>query len=369
MKKKHLICKFIASLLLISIVYLLWPSASVSIDPHKKQELDLTLTQNLFYIDENNYDTSMKEVVNPYISQYATAGYITTPDAANLYYSQYIQDHSIGHIVISHGFTESIPKYAETIYYFLKAGYNVSILEHRGHGYSQRFVDDPSKVSIDDFDTYIEDFKIFMDTVVTPSLITQPCYLYAHSMGGGIGARFLETYATYFDAAVLSAPMLEVNTNGIPTRLAYVVAKIANRIGLGENYVFGHGPYDGIFNFEDCATSSEIRGNYLFSLKDNDPNLRTNGATFSWLECALSGSRLASINSACIEIPILLFQAGEDTLVMDNGQNIFVNNAPNAKLIRVENARHELYCSTQEIMVPYFNTIFSFYNSVAEASS
>ena len=34
-------------------------------------------------------------------------------------------------------------------------------------------------------------------------------------MGGAIGAKFLEDYPEYFDRAVLSSPMLEINTGKI----------------------------------------------------------------------------------------------------------------------------------------------------------
>ena len=92
--------------------------------------------------------------------------------------------------------------------------------------------------------------------------------------------------------------------------------------------------------------------------------IRTNGATFNWLSASLKGSELASENSDKVNIPVLLFQSGQDTLVKPNGQNTFVNNAPQATLIYVADAKHELYCEVQEIMVPYFNTIFNFFNEL-----
>ena len=40
----------------------------------------------------------------------------------------------------------------------------------------------------------------------------QKLFLFAHSMGGAIGADFLEEYPEYFNSAILSAPMFQVNT-------------------------------------------------------------------------------------------------------------------------------------------------------------
>ena len=364
MKRKHVKYGALIGLLLVVTLMVSGMFASSPIDATKKQNLDLSLTDTRFYIDESNYLDSMNQVVVPYIEQYKTSGYFTTSDNANIYYTQYLLEEPKGHIAISHGFTEFSQKYYETIYYFLMEGYNVSILEHRGHGHSDRLIDDPSKVYIEDFDTYISDFKTFMDTVVQPTLDNKPCYLYAHSMGGAIGARFLEEYPGYFDAAVLSSPMLEIATGGVPIPLAKLIAKTATITGFGKSYVFGQKAFEAVSDFENAPTTSKARYDYALDYRLNDTMYQLNAATFSWLNTALNGSKAASENSHLVEIPVLVFQSENDTFVQPGGQNKFVNNAPNATLVFAKNAKHELYCETQEIMVPYFNTIFNFFNSI-----
>lgn len=49
-------------------------------------------------------------------------------------------------------------KFEEVIYYFLCKGYSVYIPEHRGHGNSDRETDDLSKVYVDGFDKYVNEF-------------------------------------------------------------------------------------------------------------------------------------------------------------------------------------------------------------------
>ena len=70
-----------------------------------------------------------------------------------------------GAVVISYGFTENARKYSELIWYFLLDGYSVCVLEHRGHGFSVRDVDDPSVVWIDDWRRYVADLAKFAETV------------------------------------------------------------------------------------------------------------------------------------------------------------------------------------------------------------
>lgn len=63
-------------------------------------------------------------------------------------------------------------------------------------------------------------------------------------MGGGIAARFVEMYPEYFAAAVLSAPMMEVDTGSVNATLARTIANSMVRLGKGVDYVLGQGPYE-----------------------------------------------------------------------------------------------------------------------------
>lgn len=71
-------------------------------------------------------------------------------------------------------------------------------------------------------------------------------------------------------------------------------------------------------------------------------------------------------NAGKATTPIMIFQASDDTYVLPEGHYIFVNGAPNTELVLVENSQHEIYLSKNEIMVPYFNTIFNFFEEYAE---
>ena len=343
---------------LIACVYFLQPA---NVPAQNMQVLDLSKSENSFYIDESNYESSMRHIVIPYLDQYRSTGYFTEPEGAKLYYEQYLLPDAKAHIAISHGFTEFTHKYQEVIYYFLKSGYSVSIMDHRGHGYSDRLTNDPYLVQIDSFDTYVSDFKTFMDQVVKPSAKDMPCYLYAHSMGGAIGALFLETYPGYFDKAILTSPMLEINSGSIPMAIAKPFTKLALLTGFDEAYLVGHSPFTGIPDFSSSCTSSEARYDYAFSQRINEPRFQTFAGCYNWFLEATKATDQATKNAARVEIPVLVFQSGMDTLVKDNGQNIFVNQAPNASLIRVEHAKHELYGAQNEVLIPYFNTVLDFY--------
>ena len=85
-----------------------------------------------------------------------------------------------------------------------------------------------------------------MDEVVKKK--GESVFLFAHSMGGGIGALFLEKYQEYFEKAVLSSPMMEINTGNYSENMAYLISKFFIYVGKGNNYIFGQGPFNGEYN-------------------------------------------------------------------------------------------------------------------------
>ncbi len=329
----------------------------------KAYKLDFSLNKNIFYIDEKNYKNSILNKVEPYLEKYKKTGYCNPKKDIYIYYEHYINYNSSKVVVISHGFTGFGAKYTETIYYFLKKGYSVFIMDHRGHGNSTREVDDLSLVHIDDFDYYVEDFAFFVKTVVKPIIKEKECILYAHSMGGAIGARVLQKYPNLFDKAILSSPMMEPSI-GYPKILIKIITRLMIFLGKGKDYVFTHHSYDGIRDYNKFSSTSEVRFNSIFDKIQNNNRYQTYGGSFKWVQQSLNVTDqiLKIKNLEKIKIPVLVFQAERDTLVEASGIYKFVNNVPSSKLIFVPKSKHELFSAKNKILIPYFNSIFKFIN-------
>lgn len=187
--------------------------------PTTYPQLDLTLKENRFFINEDTYEKEMIENILPFLETHKTNGTFSSQDGTALYYEQYLLPEPKAHVIMLHGFTENVQKYKEPIYYFLKQGYSVSLLDHRSHGYSERQSDDIYQVHIDSFEDYVQDLHTFLTDVVTKDSDLQ-YFLYAHSMGGAIGSRYLELYPETFTAAVLSSPMMAIDTGNVPELLS-----------------------------------------------------------------------------------------------------------------------------------------------------
>ena len=324
-------------------------------------------------VSEDDYYDEMKYSVEPYLDSIKRSVTLSASrDGHRIYYETFKSgEESRGSVVILHGFTEFIRKYSEIIYYFNQQGYDVYMIEHYGHGYSERrsdVGDNLSKVAVDEFEVYTDDLKQFMDEVVIPESKGRKLVLFAHSMGGGIGTRFLELYPEIFDYAVLSSPMIGINTNGIPEWIAKFISGSANLFGAGDGYVFGHYDWDAVESFSDpsCPATSYPRYYYFFEMRKEDEYHQTYGATWSWLNASLKATEKMVKKSEAekVEIPVLMLQAEVDSLVRNDRQLEFASRAKNVHVVKCPDAHHEIFNSPDAIANAYWVTVFDFLDGV-----
>ena len=107
----------------------------------------------------------MDTVVRPYLAERMIMEYCWREKGKKIFCARARADNPKGVVIISHGFTETIEKHLETIYYFLCGGYHVYMPEHCGHGRSYRLCGegDLSLVHVDDYRRYVEDLLFIRD--------------------------------------------------------------------------------------------------------------------------------------------------------------------------------------------------------------
>lgn len=315
-------------------------------------------------ITEENYTETMKSLVEPYLESRLESGYIREQNDIDLYYEKYTIDNAKANIVISHGFAENLEKYHEVIYYFLRSGYNVFAVEHRGHGKSGNLgIQDSSQMNVESFDEYITDFKCFLDKVVVPNNKNKKMFLYSHSLGSLIGTAILEEYPEYFDSAIFSSPMMQLNTGLVPDFIAKLIVDVAVRLQYDDEYVLGQKPYAEETSKSLNTTSSLERYNYINDIIKNNKIYQKGGVSYQWLYEAFSTIEdiYKPEKIKKIDIPILLFQAEDDTYVNSKGQNEFDKYAKNCELINIKDSKHEIYIESDIIQKPYFEKVLDFY--------
>lgn len=314
---------------------------------------------------EEKYDETMESVVLPYLKQRKTERYCEREEGNRIFYIRCLADNPRGIAVISHGYTETIEKHLENIYYFLCGGYHVFMPEHCGHGHSYRMCSDTKDLSlihVDDYIRYVEDLLFIVHSAAKdfPAL---PILLYGHSMGGGIAAAAAARAPELFSKLILSSPMIRPSSAPVPWPLTCLIAKTFCMAGKPERYVKGNHPYEGPELFADSASVSEARFNYYQQKRCREPLYQMNAASYGWLwQSARLNRYLQQKAWRLIACPVLVFQADNENYVSKEEQIRFVKKLNrkkpgNAKLIGLPGTKHEIFNSGTDLLGRYWEWI------------
>ena len=320
-------------------------------------------------ISETNFSSDMDNEVIPFLTPIRQCDYLpidaSRGDAGRLYYETYCPPNAHSALVISHGFCETIEKYKEVIYYFVKMGFQVYLADQRGHGRSLRDTGHANMVHINRFEDYVETLHHFVLSVVKPKTRSIPLYLYAHSMGGGIGALYLETYPDTFQKAILTSPMLAISMGPVPAFLAKGLGFLMVKLGRAESYAPGQHAFISGEKWEESGSACEERFRYYQQKKESTPLFQNSGSCYGWAYQSLCACHRITQKRNCakITVPVLVFQSKNDTFVKASAIRRFVQYTTTAKLVSIEGSRHEIYNSHQKVLIPYYQEIFRFLES------
>lgn len=257
-----------------------------------------------------------------------------------------------GTVVILNGRSEFIEKYFEIVNAFLTRGFCVATLDWRGQGLSDRSLPNPHKGHVANFDFYVSDLRLVIETFVEPSC-PGPFRAVCHSMGGNIGLRYLGTHPETFSAALFSAPMWGIGGAARTSVLVRGISVVTNLLGLEAGYVPGTGgdwapdayPFEG-----NTLTNDPERFERAASQVLSEPALALGGPTLGWVRQAIASMDIVHSEGfpEAIEIPIAVCTAGDDALVSVDSQQLIAVRLPNARHLIIEGAKHELLMEVDE---------------------
>lgn len=316
---------------------------------------------------EKEYDTVMKETVEPYLKKHRKSGYISSYDGiGKIHVMRYLAEEPKGVIVICHGYTESAPKYDELVYYFLQAGYHVYLPEHCGHGLSYRLTKDPSLVHIDNWKRYVRDFLHVCEYIRKkhPDLHLN---LFAHSMGGAIGGIAATWKPEWFYRVILNSPMIRPRTANVPWVISASVSGLQCLFGRSEEYVLGQHPYDANETFETSASTSRPRFNRFNNRRKTHKYMQICAASYGWLFASTEMSwYLKGIAWKLYRAPMLLIQAEQDDYVWGNeicrfARRIQRYEGASCEFLYLPGTKHETYSCDDKTMQYYVNKVLTFF--------
>ena len=258
-----------------------------------------------------------------------------------------------GTFIVLGGMGGFLELYQETADVLTQMGYDVYSFDWRGQGGSTRLSSVNSLLHVKEFREYISDLDFFMTTIIHKKA-QKPLYLMAISMGGHLALRYLHFNPNTFSAAILLAPMIEINTTPYPALAARLLTNSYVVLGLGERFAPGYQPFD----FKGCTKkfNEDRQGDlsrYLFrcmTLSQN-PNLAVGGPSFYWLKAAFESCDLVCNPSYLkkIKTPCLMIISGKDHLIKTDAQITSCKNLSSCQSQYYEKAHHNLLMDSDTI--------------------
>lgn len=260
------------------------------------------------------------------------------------------------------GYTEFIEKHLETVGELTARGFAVATLDWRGQGLSTRHLADRHRGHIDRMETHLEDLQAVLDRL--DGFHDGPLTVVAHSMGGHIALRYCMAAPERVARAVLVAPMLGIGRRGLPAGLARLLVEGFCLTPMLERYIFGgagYGPrrrrFEGNF-----LTGDRQRFEHLHQLLATTPELAVGDPTFAWVRAAMRSIALLMARGTLerIRTPLLLALAGRERVVSNAAIEAAARRLPNARLVRLDEARHEILRESEPIRRAFWVAVDAF---------
>jgi lysophospholipase len=272
-------------------------------------------------------------------------------------------------ILLLNGRGDYIEKYAELVEDLLANGYAVATMDWRGQGLSGETTKPPRRTHINDFTLWVDDAKLWFETVVTPHC-PGPFKLLGHSMGGHLGLRLLHDLPGKIEKAVLLVPMLELQIHPFSSTFIRRAAKIVAALGFGARFAFGQNPYSPKAHSEtrmNRLTSDKVRFAQEEEAIKANPALAIGGVSFGWLVAAFNSTALLMSRgyAEAIVTPTLVFAAEREMLISNVTNAAFVGRMLHATYEVIADGRHELLRERDEIRQSVLAKLLHFFQSPA----
>lgn len=266
-----------------------------------------------------------------------------------------------GTIVVACGRGDYIERWFETIGDLARRRFDVAIFDFRGQGGSQRRYADRYRDGLRSFSEYDDDLESLMRKLVLPDCVP-PFYALGHSTGGLVILRALRT-RTWFEKAVLCAPLLGIVAGAWPMPVVRLMCALMPAVGLGRVILPGQGKRPlGLKDFTgNNLTADKARYVRSATTLDEHPVLGVGGPTFGWLAAALRAmDGISSLSGNCFRAPVLIVGAGRDRIVATEAQHQLARRVAGVSCVVIPEARHEILCESDAIREQFFAAFDTF---------
>ncbi len=319
---------------------------------------------------EPQFSKFISETIEPFWERYATPGQFINRQGLTIHFVEVGNDDASHTIVISPGRVEGYLKYKELAFDFVSQGFRVFIIDHQGQGLSSRLLVNRQKGHVQHFDDYSSDFNQFLTEIVEPKVVGS-LSLVAHSMGSAIALRYLQTHQHKINKAIFSSPMWGLPTGPIPATVLKPMVKSAawfvEQVKPQSPYFLGSMDYEALPFDSNPLTHCKVRYQYFRDTYEKNPDLKLGGITYSWVLASINALDKAYDQLDRVNIPVMVFQAGDDNVVDNSAQDKFCerlkevgNECETGVPIVMKGARHEIFIEQDSIRNKALNKVLWF---------
>lgn len=245
-----------------------------------------------------------------------------------------------GSLLFAGGRGDFVEKCLEAFAHWRGRGWSVSSFDWRGQGKSKGAI---VGGHLDSFDILLEDLAALVEDWRAGS--PGPHVIVGHSMGAHMLLRLLIERPPPIAAAVLTAPMIDVNSGPIPPRAARLTAAAASRIGFAQRPLWGaplaRAPAGS--KRQQVLTNCLERYEDELSWWEREGEFAPSPPTFGWLHASYRSARLFTPRRlARVDLPILLVGVEQDRLVSADAIRRAAAALPRAELTMFDDCAHEI---------------------------
>jgi len=236
-----------------------------------------------------------------------------------------------GVIMVVHGIGEHSGRYEKLAHDFVKVGFAVGALDHRGHGKSEG-----KRVQVEKFDDLTDDLSTYEELLRTRYPAPLPLFLVAHSMGGLISLRYLtrsassEVATSEVSGLVLSSAAAAKPTD-IPDVTIFIgklLAKVLPDFGVAS------------LNLDKISRDPQVLIDY-----NNDPLV-----TVGKVRARMGSELLTAMDKTeqalpSLTVPVLIMHGGDDVVTPPEGSRMIADKigSTDMTLTIYDGLWHEIY--------------------------
>jgi alpha-beta hydrolase superfamily lysophospholipase len=252
-------------------------------------------------------------------------GFLNSADHLRLFWQRFTPPRAKATVFVLHGAGDHGGRYPALTTALVRAGFQVALLDLRGHGQS-----DGRRWYIDAFTDYLHDVDAFIAKLSQDGMAGETLFAVGHSQGGLVLSLWALRHARLLSGLVLSSPWFRLAR---PPPAAKVLA--ARLVGRVVPWL----PVSSGLDSSQLTSDPELQ-----RWTDRDP-LYGRKATPRWFEEAGRAQAEALRRAGELAAPLLVLAGGADPIADASAERVFCDAAASTdkKFVMYDGFRHELF--------------------------